>query len=76
LISRFARAESELARAAAARDAWQVSPGAGTPAWQLKLYRLNEAVTKSQLRLEDARHQQDRLSEEARKAGAYPGWIR
>ena len=76
LLSRAARAESDLARAASARDSWQRSPGAGTPAWQLRLSRLNESVAKAQAHLDEVRRQQDNLAEEARKAGAYPGWIR
>jgi hypothetical protein len=76
LLSRAARAESEVARAASARDTWQRSPGAGTPAWQLRLYRLNESLAKAQAHLDEVRRQQDHLAEEARKAGAYPGWIR
>ncbi len=76
LLSRAARAETDLTRATSARDSWQRSPGTGTPAWQLRLYRLNESVAKAQAHLDEARRQQDRLAEEARKAGAYPGWIR
>ena len=74
--ARAARAESEVTRVAASRDAWQRSPGAGTPAWQVRLHRLQEAVSKAQAKLDEALRQQDRLSEDARKAGAYPGWIR
>lgn len=76
LLLRTARAEADLTRARSARDSWQTSPGAGTPAWQMKLFRLDQAVSKAQGQLDDARRRQDALAEDARKAGAYPGWIR
>jgi hypothetical protein len=75
-LSRAARAEADLEKATAARDSWQRSSGAGTPAWQRRLHRLNEAVTKARAHIDEAGRQHDRLAEEARKAGAYPGWIR
>ena len=74
--TRAARAEADLARSIASRDSWERTPGAGTPAWQVRLHRLGEAVTKAQGRVDDAARQEEKLAEEARKAGAYPGWIR
>ncbi len=76
LLARASRAESDLAGAVSARDSWERSPGTGRPAWQVRLHRLNEAVAKSQSKLDEVGRQQGRLAEEARKAAAYPGWIR
>jgi hypothetical protein len=73
---RSARAEGELTKAVANRDAWERTPGAGTPAWQVRLHRLGEAVAKAQGKADEAARQESKLAEEARKAGAYPGWIR
>lgn len=74
--AKVARAEAGVERAKAKRDEQERSPGRGTPAWTMKQSRLNDAVVRAQAALDDARRNLDRLSEEARKAGAYPGWLR
>ncbi len=75
VLIRIATAEAALARATAKRDDQQRSPGQGT-ASRLKGSRLNDAVTRAQDVLDGERRKLELLSEEARKAGAYPGWLR
>jgi hypothetical protein len=74
--SRLSRAEADLQNAVAARDAHERTAGRGTPAWQVRLHRLNQSVEKAQTRLGGEQKAMDRLSDDARKAGAYPGWLR
>jgi hypothetical protein len=58
-------------------DETLINPGGGTPAGPgYLLQMLASRVDEAKERLEKARRDEQRLQEEARRADAYPGWLR
>ncbi len=73
---RLAAAQADLRRAQEASDRWDRSSVYGSPAWAVESSRLRTLLDRARLKAEREQQRWDDLAEEARKAGAYPGWLR
>lgn len=70
-------AEADLRAAERAADSWDSNPEVwGTEYWAMELSRLRARVERARMELADAQRRWSELEEDARKAGAYPGWLR
>ena len=76
ILARIGRLEAEVNRATARREEMERSVASGTKAGSLRVQKLQKEEATARRKLEAERGNLDRLGEEARKAGAYPGWIR
>jgi hypothetical protein len=76
----IASAREGVAGAEAELDTWErngVPPGGGDRSWWgYELQQRRDAVDRAKERLADAQRRQSELEDEARRAGAYPGWVR
>lgn len=77
---RLEEAEERLASASARREAVdRAGPGVGgygVETWARQVLRLRDAEAEARREIERARAAIEDLREEARKAGAWPGWLR
>lgn len=74
---RLAHAEADLRSAERAADHWDSNPEVwGTEYWAMELSRLRARVERSRMELAEEQRRWAELVEDARKAGAYPGWLR
>lgn len=74
---RLREAERELADAQVAAASWDRNPEVwGTEYWAMELSRLRTRVEKARIQVDEARRRWSDLEEDARKAGAWPGWLR
>lgn len=74
---RLREAERELADAQSAADSWDRNPEVwGTEYWAMELARLRTRVERARIQVDEARRRWSDLEEDARKAGAWPGWLR
>jgi hypothetical protein len=80
LLEERTDAEAELKLAEDERKRFEGTlspPGQGaTATWALELQRLRDREGRSRQRLNAAKRRLVELAEEARKAGAFPGWVR
>lgn len=85
--ARAGRLRSDLSAAEAELKSWEqaaeaydrANPPGGNGAmqtWARELMRLRNQVDRARARVAVLKRRQDELAEEARKADAYPGWIR
>lgn len=76
----LADAEGELRLALQDQDRVEryiPAPGQGAAAtWAMELQRLRDAVDRARVKVANAKRRLEELSEAARVAGAYPGWVR
>jgi len=76
ILSRIATLEAEVKLRAAQKEEFERSVAVGTKAGSLRAQKLRKEEATAQQKLQIERRKLERLAEEARKAGAYPGWIR